>query len=70
MSKPELEAAYIVSQSACAIIEAMGMVAANKDRESRGFAIAYDEGAFQEVIEKYGIHHNAVMTAISRASEG
>ena len=57
----EQKAAFIQSQVACATIEAMGMVAENTDRQSRGFSIAYDEVAFDNLTRKYIISHNAVI---------
>ena len=35
------------------------MIVANKEREANGYAFAYDEKAFIDLIEEYGIHHNA-----------
>lgn len=52
----EQKAAYVQAQAAAALIEAMGMVAANTQGK------AYREEHFQEVIVKYGIHHNALMS--------
>ena len=52
--------AYVLSQIACAVIEAMGMQAENQQRAHRGEAMAYRENDFNALIEKYGIHHNAV----------
>ena len=40
-------------------IEMNAMIAENKKREILGESIAYDEKDFMELIEKYGIHHNA-----------
>lgn len=57
----EQQAAYIIAQSVCAMIEAMGMQSENTQRLHRGESIAYGEDAFNVVIEKYGIHHNAVI---------
>jgi hypothetical protein len=57
---PEQKAAFVNSQVACALIEAMGMQAENQQRTNRGHSIAYGEDAFAALIEKYGIHHNAV----------
>ena len=54
-------AAFIMSQAACASIEAAAMAAENKMREHRGESVAYDEKAFSDLIGKYGIHHNAVI---------
>jgi hypothetical protein len=61
----EENAAFINSQTACALIEMQGMVAANTLREDQGHTIAYDESAFLKLIEKYGIHHNAVLNRLS-----
>lgn len=58
----EQRAAFVFSQSACALIEAMGMVAENKHREQCGHSVAYGDEAFAALIDKYGIHHNAVLT--------
>lgn len=58
----EQNAAYIFSQSACALIEAMGMVAENTHRQRCDKRIAYGDGDFNKLISKYGIHHNAVIT--------
>ncbi len=58
----EQKAAYVNSQSVCALIEAMGMAAENQQRAHRGESAAYVEGAFTDLIEKYGIYHNAVLT--------
>ncbi len=57
----EQKAAYIQAQAVAALIEAMGMAAENMQRSHQGASIAYDEKAFLEIIEKYGIHHNAVI---------
>ena len=58
----EQKAAYIIAQAACANSEVAGMQAENQDRLANGLSIAYDEAAFAAVIERYGIHHNAVVT--------
>ena len=62
---PEQKAAYVFAQSVCAMAEIEGMKALNTERESKGYALAYDEAAFLEILNKYGIHHNAVLTAVS-----
>ncbi len=61
---PEQDAAYIISQSACAMIEAMGMQAQNQLATAEGASLPYGEHEFKALIEKHGIHHNAVMTAM------
>lgn len=35
------------------------MIAENKKREILGQSMAYDEKAFMDLIEEYGIYHNA-----------
>lgn len=57
----EQKAAYVIAQSACAMILALGMEAENKHREHRGEAMAYGYSAFNALLEEYGIHHNAVL---------
>ncbi len=67
---PEQQAAYVNAQTACALIEAAGMTAENKQREVCGHSMAYVEEDFLAVIEKYGIHHDASMTSeITRVLE-
>jgi hypothetical protein len=58
---PEQKAAYVIPQSATTLVEAMGMISDNKIREDQGHALAYDGAAFQELINRSGIHHNAVV---------
>ena len=58
---PEQKAAFINAQVVCATAEIEGMKALNVYRESRGETIAYDENAFVDVPDKYGISHNAVI---------
>ncbi len=57
---------YVQSQIACALIEMEGMKADNKIREMRGESPAYNENDFQNLITKYNIHHNGVVTALTR----
>lgn len=57
---PEQGAAYVNAMVACATIEAMSMKAANKDADKRGVMRPYGEKNFFNLIEKYGIHHNAI----------
>lgn len=60
--------AYVQAQTACATIEAMGMVAENAHRQANGLSIAYGVEQFHAVIERYGIHHNAVLKIFQEAS--
>ena len=59
---PEQQAAYVMSQVACALIEMNAMIATNTERERNGWAPAYNEIAFLQLHEKYCIGHNAVLT--------
>lgn len=57
----ESKAAFINSQATCAIIEMTGMVAENQQRLFLGQPIAYNDKAFFELIDKYGLGHNSVL---------
>jgi len=58
----EQKAAYVNAMAIAAQIEMQGMIAENQQRESQGKAQAYGAEHFFETIEKYGIHHNAIIT--------
>ena len=64
---PEQQAAYIYSQTVAASAELEAMKAANWMREMKGETIAYDETAFRQVINHYGIHHNAVLSLFQQS---
>lgn len=65
---PEQQAAFVASQTACALIEMEAMKAANVafDARNRGpwdkAMPRHTETDFKALIDKYGIHHNAVIT--------
>jgi hypothetical protein len=52
---------YLQSQIACAMIESEGMKAENEIRKSQGLSLAYNEKAFQNVLLRHEIYHNAVI---------
>lgn len=55
----EQRAAFLIAQSAAAMIEALGMVAANAQSASdRQFA----KHEFDALIDRYGLGHNAAVT--------
>lgn len=55
--------AYMNAQVACAMIEMQGMVAENLRRQiEMSDSPLYVEADFARLINKYGIHHNAVIT--------
>ncbi len=62
----EEKAAYIQSQSACAIIEAFGMMTENLHRQFKGESNAYSDQQFQMLINKYGIGHNDVLSFLNK----
>ncbi len=64
---PEQQAAFVISQSVCAMIEAMGMQAENQQRANCGYSIAYDEVAFDALIKKYAILSEEIENAIRSA---
>lgn len=62
---------YIQSQVACALIEMQGMVAANvqahisrQPHERDGQDLPFKKQDFDDLIVKYGIHHNAVLSVL------
>ena len=58
---PEQQAAYVIAQSACAVVEAISLIA---DQLQGGDG--EDGTLIRELINKYGIHHNAVVGLFER----
>lgn len=56
----EQKAAYVFAQATAALAELESMKAANWMREMQGKTIAYGEEEFLALVEKHGIHHNAM----------
>ena len=54
--------AFFSAQIVCAQAEIESMKAANVAREAQGYAQAYGEEAFREVVNKYGLGHNDAIT--------
>ena len=50
--------AYVIGQCTCALIEAMGMHAANNQHPNDQ---PYSKTDFDSLCDKYPIHHNAVL---------
>lgn len=61
----EQRIAYIISQSAAALITAMAMQAENDQRKHLGQSMAYQEDAFLNVIDQHGIGTNSVLMMFS-----
>jgi len=55
------EAAYIMGMAVGGLIEALGMMSDNMQRQYKGEAMAYDEKAFYKLMEDRGLHHNAIV---------
>lgn len=60
------EGAYIISQSVCAMIEAMGMHAENMTNVLSSKPPEYGLESFRELHDKYGLGHNAVTDKLSK----
>ena len=60
----EQNVAYVQAQTTCAMVEAMGMQAENRQREIEGKSMAYTHEHFYALIEQYGIHHNSLVTRL------
>lgn len=54
------QAAFVFSQSVCAMAEIEAMKVENKVREMKNSSPAYTEAHFMAVIDKYDIGYNAV----------
>jgi hypothetical protein len=59
----EQQAAYVHAQSVCMLAEIMGMQAENL-RAQKGLisVVPYGKADFDDVITRYGIHHNGCIT--------
>ena len=54
----------VFSQSIAAFIEAQSMLAANVERIRKGESLAYPEEQISELINKYGLGWNSVITIL------
>lgn len=59
--------AYINSQTACALITAMGMQAENKQREVRGESMVFVQKDFEDLMLRFTINHNDVLSQFRTA---
>lgn len=62
-------AAYIAAMTECAAAERAGMEAQNKHNAELGISPLYCKSDFDALIDKYGIHHNAVMTVFQQSTD-
>ena len=58
---PEQAAAFVQSQTACAIAEIEAMKAENQGRIANGYSLAHDEGSFRSIPDEFGIGYNDVV---------
>ena len=63
----EQAAAYVQAQTACAMAEIAAMHAANYTRDQQDHTHAYDEEAFRDITNRFGLHHNSVLTTFENA---
>lgn len=70
MSEESLQianAAYVMGQTASALITAMGMMAKNQQCVLDSEALPYNKEDFDALIMEYGIHHNATIDTLFRS---
>lgn len=60
---------FIQSQIACAMIEMEGMKAENAHRISCGNSLAYGEGEFGGIAQRFCIDHNSVVSYLRKDSQ-
>lgn len=58
----EQKAAYIVAMAACVNAEIAAMQIENQINSDHGFPCRHDADDFRAVMDRYGIHRNAVLT--------
>ena len=63
------EVMYQFGMFLAAQIEMEAMKAENKQREHLGQSMAYVDSDFASLIEKYGIHHNALVESQRRMQQ-
>jgi len=56
---------YQRAMTTSAEIELHAMLATNLARKSNNETLAYDEDAFMELINKYGLGHNSIVTTLN-----
>ena len=55
---------YVQGRIMAAEIEMQAMIVENKMREMNNLGPAYDEAAFMNLLNEYGLHHNTLLTEI------
>lgn len=57
----EARIAFIQAQTVACLCELEAMKVANQERQENGYANAFDEMAFRELPEQYGLTHNQLV---------
>ena len=55
---------YIFGMAVGGMMKMQSMIVANKERESEGKTLAYDEAAFAELQDEYQLYHNSILSNI------
>lgn len=58
----EQRAAFLIAQTACAMIEAMAMASTNQQATVEPGLLPHTGDDFRALIDRYGIGHNAAVT--------
>jgi hypothetical protein len=56
---------YVFTQAVAAQVRLECMKVANQEREAHGWALAYDEAAFDSIIDEFGLGHNSVVATLN-----
>jgi len=64
------DSAFLMSQTACALIEALGMISENLQRASIGMSMAYIEEDFAKLLERHPIGWNSALTILQQSMRG
>jgi hypothetical protein len=65
---PEQAAAFVQSQTACALSEIEAMKAENRLAVVQHYTAPYNEAAFRAVPDQFGIGHNSVLNIFYHAN--
>ena len=66
---PEQAAAFVQSQTACAMAKMASMHAENRDREMRGHTHAHGAESFAAIPDEFGIGYNSVVSLFQDANK-
>lgn len=62
---PEQSAAYVYAQAVSALATIEAMKAENEVKRAQGKQLLYTAADFMHVIDRYGLHHNAVISTFA-----